>query len=276
MSSRRSDHGVFDHGAPIFRCRGEAFQHQVESWIAQGWVSPWKPKWSDESDVEDQPWFVVQPKMSRLCRELSQGLEFKTQKRAQSISRSNQTWHIDCEDGDHFEADQVCITIPAPQCSDLLHEHDPELSTALRQVPFHATWAALFSFKSKLSVNWDIHRNDKQALQTIIREQTKPNREAGERVVVHASARWSDAHSEVGKEAALIALTDALKARVGDLPDIEFSTAHLWRYAHSSAPWNDGPTFKNGLGIAGDWCYGAGVESAWKSGHQLAELIISE
>jgi renalase len=277
MASRRSEKGSFDHGAPLFRVRNGEFQSAVDQWVSEGLVTRWAPSWSGDSSLSAFEWYTAQPRMSALLRRLSEGVECRWEERACGVHRSEGQWVVEFESGKSHVADKLICTLPAPQAADLLSSALPSLGQELSEIPFHGTWTGLFHFADSLPVKWDLHREGPDCmgpLHTVVRESTKPGRDGGERVVVHALDRWSDDHLDLEKEEALPLLRDALKSMIGELPLETFSMAHRWRYAHSSAPWGRTHYWKDGLGIAGDWCLGAGVGAAWGSGHALARSIL--
>ena len=94
MSTRRTDGRSFDHGAPYFTARAPAFRARVESWMAKGLVDRWDARWvhlteAGSAPVEDDvDRFVGVPRMSALCRALSEGFETRFGVRIERAGRA--------------------------------------------------------------------------------------------------------------------------------------------------------------------------------------------
>jgi predicted NAD/FAD-dependent oxidoreductase len=83
-----------------------------------------------------------------------------------------------------------------------------------------------------------------------------------------------DAPADVVAKALLAAFGEALG---GTLPALREIAAHRWLYARTrqalGEPCLHDPALR--IGVCGDWCLGANVESAWRSGAALAQRMLA-
>ncbi|HRH29685.1 MAG TPA: hypothetical protein PKV17_12965, partial [Aquabacterium sp.] len=123
----------------------------------------------------------------------------------------------------------------------------------------------------------------------LARQDDKPGRPRHPRWqawVAQATPAWSQAHLEAPtdevRHALLLALFDALGTST-QAPAVAHAAVHRWRYAQPArtdeAPdpsaathWHD-PDLQ--LAVCGDFLGGGRVESAWLSGHRLAQSMMT-
>jgi hypothetical protein len=269
-ATRRRGGPAFDHGAPCFAVSGPAFAREVERWIAAGAAAHWP-------EAPGGPAVVGLPGTSGIAAPLAEGLDIAVGLRAEALAGRPGAWRLGLEGGGEagpFAA--MLLAIPAPQAADLLGAR-AEAFPALGRARMSPCWTAMAAFGEPLSPDPSVE-GDGAPLALAIREGAKPGRAAApERWVLHAGADWSAANLEADREAAGAALLDAFAARLGrTLPPTGTLMVHRWRYARAAAPagadclWD--PAL--GIGLAGDWCPGGGVEAAWTSGRALAARLL--
>ena len=280
LSARRSDFGTFDHGAPLFRASTEQFKTAVAKWQAAGWVAAWQPTWGGDhaEELAAQEWFVPVPRSSALCRHL---LGSATTFFGQPVTGILRETVKDTAGGGGFvvvrsddsllRGKRVVLATPAPQTAPLLADCQDcdDLAQQVAAVPFVGTWAAMMTFDEPLSVPWQTWRNRHGVVATATRDASKPERTAGERVVVHANPEWSQDHIDASNDEVAAILRPLVADIVGTEP-VEFWT-HRWRYAHALQPLGTSHLLNaaGDLAIIGDWCLGAGVGAAWASADAL-------
>ncbi len=118
-----------------------------------------------------------------------------------------------------------------------------------------------------------VHDSD---LTWISREDSKPERSAGNRWVLHASADWSDAHLEADDDFVVRELLRALaEATAAPLPRTLRTVPHRWRFATPETALVEPYLFDRdrGIGVCGDALGGPRVEGAWLSGSALADAL---
>ncbi|WP_394687943.1 NAD(P)/FAD-dependent oxidoreductase [Hoeflea sp.] len=279
MSTRRSDHGSFDHGAQYFTSRTPAFTALVNQLAENGDVAPWQPNGKDST----WPWWVGQPGMSAMGKALAGGLDIRFQAQVSGINRIDDGYSIEIKAADKasnaISAARVVAAIPAPQAASLLVPLDPAF-TAIEQVVMAPCWAAMVAFENSPAAVPDILRGDPaDPLALIARNSSKPGRN-GETFVLHASPAWSRERLEDNKEVVADDLLAAMRHAVAPytiLPEPVHCVAHRWRHAQTETPL-DAPFIADDtstLLACGDWCIGGRVEAAHQSGLALARHILS-
>ena len=112
-----------------------------------------------------------------------------------------------------------------------------------------------------------------------MRENSKPGRTNGEGVaerwLLHARASWSNGFVDLAPDDAARWMQRAFAARLARPLAQRSCSAHLWRAALPVQPLPEGYLWDApaALGLAGDWCGGARIETAFLSGQALARAI---
>jgi renalase len=279
MSTRRSDHGSFDHGAQYFTSRTQEFTTLVNQLVENGDVAQWQPNGKDSI----WPWWVGQPGMSAMGKALAGGFDIRFQAQVTGIKRIDGGYSVEIETADNIRdtisAARIVAAIPAPQAAALLVPLDQAFTT-IEQVVMAPCWAAMVAFDTGLKVIPDILRGGPaDPLALIARNSSKPGR-SGETFVLHASPAWSRGRLEDDKEVVAADLLAAMRRAVHPhaiLPEPVHCVAHRWRHALTETPL-DAPFIANGgstLLACGDWCIGGRIEAAHQSGLALARHILS-
>jgi len=281
-STRRRDEGTYDHGLPFFQATTPEFRAVVETWREQGWVDVWSPKIHPSStsrttnDSASTYWVGV-PRMSALSRGLAGDLDAYWGHRVNRLDRVDETWLLSCEGGtsESWRFDTVVLTCPGPQA----HALAPTGSCVQRRAEslrYTACWAVMLAFGSECQSGFDLCTLKHGPVQLLAKESSKPDRVAGERWVVHASADWSLANIEAAPEWVCEQLFDAVSHLFGGEP--VGAVAHRWRYARGMA--SDGPSCvwdaDTNLGLCGDALTTGDVEGAWRSGAGLAAALLGQ
>ncbi|MCY0096622.1 NAD(P)/FAD-dependent oxidoreductase [Hoeflea ulvae] len=279
LSTRRSAHGAFDHGAQYLTCRTPEFTGLINQLSQTGDMAKWQPGGKDRSG----DWWVGQPSMSALGKALARPLDIRFKTRAMRIEKQTGHClvHAETEGGSPviFSASRVIAAIPAPQAFVLLGPLDPAFSP-LNQVGMAPCWTAMLAFEAPLPGVPDLLRGrDGSILSLIVRNGTKPGR-SGETFVLHATPQWSRAQMQAGPDSVRSAMLEAMRIETGlgaDLPTPVHFETHRWLHALVEKPLGK-PFIGNAddtLFACGDWCIAARAESAHQSGLALAHHIIS-
>lgn len=283
ISTRRSEVGAFDHGAPAFDARDPRFALAVERWVDAGVVAPWRAlrvriEGSTAHPRDDGARFVGVPAMSAIAEHLARDLDLRTSIEVGSIGRDGERWRLRGADGADLGAFDIALTTaPGPQSARLLETVAPDLAARIRARPMRPIWTAMLAVTEPIGVAWD-HATfiDHPILGWAIRTSAKPQREAGERWTLHARPSWSAASLEGDASSVATELRDALFDLVGRRPETRSLVAHRWRFA--LGPLESGPDAHFDprllLGAAGDWCRGARLEDAWLSGSAIAGHVL--
>lgn len=279
LATRRTEAGEsFDHGAQYITSRTPAFTQWLDARYGESSAATWKPELADHSKEKHHPWMVGSPAMNALLKPLSHGLDIRTQTSISALQRDGGHWRLLTESGQLPDRFDIVITAtPCPQACVLL-ANEPALLALLDSVAMAPCWALMISFSEPLPVDFDARRFDSGATAWLARQASRPGQAAaGNAWVLHASADWSAEQLELAPaEAAALLQRDLARVIGKPLPEITFAQAHRWRYALTTQPL--GRAFlanaDHSLFVAGDWCLGARVESAYQSGVAVAEAVL--
>lgn len=278
ISTRRGDGWAFDHGAQYFTVREPAFGAVVAQWKAAGVVDEWRGRFGRfvgrfVAETPPLPRWVGVPRMSAITRALCDGLELRASARVTGVSRDGNGWAVTCEGGAVDGFDRVVVAVPAPQAVPLLAA-SPALAAAAGAAKMSATWAVMLRFADRLPVAFDAVDVSESPIAWAARDSSKPGRGDAECWVVHATADWAAAHLEDDFASVAKALTGAFAGLCAGYAPVEVM-AHRWRYALVRDAVGPAAHYDAaaGIGACGDWCVGARVDSAWRSGAAMAEVM---
>jgi len=276
LATRRTDGGdSFDHGAQYITTRSADFSAFIDRLRHDGAAGEWQPRLG--TDAEHHPWFVGTPGMSALLKPLAEKLDIRLSTTVSTLEKSGNAWQLHRADGALSEPYDVVISTAPPVQTRALFADDPLMQTSLDAVSMAPCWTLMIAFTAPLDVDFDARRFATGAISWLARQASRPehggNRHAW---VVHAGAEWSAEHLELTPEQAASAMQQELARAVGQaLPDTIVVQAHRWRYAMTSQALGQ-PFLANtdrSLFAGGDWCLGASVECAYRSGVAIAEAV---
>ncbi|MEM0930533.1 MAG: NAD(P)-binding protein [Pseudomonadota bacterium] len=272
-STRRSEVGRFDHGAPCFTASDPRFTLQVEAWQAAGVAEEWKGSFRDRNNQPSElTRYVGVPSMNAFVRHDADALGAQFGLQMGRPKPAGAGFDLYTADGQSIgAADFVVIATPAPQAASLLPDPSP-LQRHAATTPMIPCWTLMAAFDEGAVIpSHDMRTFADQPIETVIWQGGRPGRDPGARLVAHATSEWATEHLEDDAETVAAALEDALKLEAR----ATFRTAHRWRYAR--AVLSDGPRYSAdlaaGLAVCGDWHAGPNVEDAWLSGHELGQHL---
>ncbi|MCE2881996.1 MAG: FAD-dependent oxidoreductase [Planctomycetaceae bacterium] len=299
MSTRRGDHGAFDHGAQYFTARDPRFASVVSSWCDEGVVARWHARFANVSaagavPVDAPPRFVGVPSMSAVCAHLARGGECVANTRVSRVEREGVRWRLHGVDADGVERDlgsfdAVLSTAPAPQTAALLSRAAPKLAQYASRCGMRATWALMLAFRDDVALPFDHAEISAGAPQVgdelawVSRTSSKPGRahDGMARWTVLARSEWSEERLERTPEEIAPRMVDAF-GRLAALLGVRIAApvhaqAHRWRFALASGEGGPSSAFdaSAGIGMAGDWMRGTRVEDAYLSGISLAGRVLA-
>jgi renalase len=149
---------------------------------------------------------------------------------------------------------------------------------ALQGLVMEPCWALMAVLDRPLLSEWDAAFVNEGALSWVCNQAAKPGRPAALAWVLHATAEWSRAHLESDGARVSERLLEAARLLPGAADvQVEFATAHRWRYSRARQPLESGALWfeQQRLALAGDWCAGSRVEGAFLSGVAAARHINS-
>jgi renalase len=260
LATRRSEHGAFDHGAPIAHCERAPVALLEARQAAVRW---------------GQNGHVGLPGMSGFVRPLADGLDIRRGVEVAEVAQVEGGLSLDLADGGREGPfARVVLAIPAPQARRIAGRLAG--AEALDAVGMAPTWTLMAAFADRPDLP-DVLRPG-GAIDLVVRDGSKPGR-SGETWVVHAAAAWTRARLELEREAVLPQLLAELDDLAeGRLPRPIHVAAHRWRFARTERPLGAGYLpLGNGLAFAGgDWAMGSRAEHAWLSGQAMADAVLAE
>ena len=285
----------FDHGAQHIQARHPRFRAAMRRAAAAGVVAAWSPKvhaaWPAPTHRES---WVPLGQMQALARHLIADTPVHLNFQVQRLQRGGDGWRLVAVDGStQGPFDQVLLAMPPAQAAVLLAGHHDRWADSLAALRMEPCWT-LMAATQDLDWPWDACEPDsrRSPLAWVARNDRKPGREAPAGMatwVAHASAAWSAAHLEATPAAVQAALSQALAALLPTGVKLQWHhrAVQRWRYAVPAAAvatarpaaecWWDA---RRGLGVCGDFLGNAattagGVESAWRSGDELADTLLA-
>ena len=285
LASKRMDAVRADIGAQFFTVRDHRFQVAVESAVAAGFVTQWKPNMGTFQDhqpiasPDHQARFVGHPYMNSLGRFLSQDIEIQLESRVQMVEPNGDLFRLILTSQETLTADCVLVTAPVDQMVAMLQHFDVEqLGSRFAMDP---TWTTVLSVEEPLrgsaGESFDaLFGGDHPLFDFIAVENSKPGRQSNY-IVVHATPEWSTQHLESDPAEISELIREAFSETFQVTTQARLS--HRWRYAR---PINPKFTAQKGiyqvspnLWVAGDYLAGGRVEGAYLSGLEAAERILA-
>jgi predicted NAD/FAD-dependent oxidoreductase len=276
--------GSFDHGAQYFTAHDDDFETWVSAWCDEGLVQRWKAqiialdgeRTADKTASARR--FVARDGMQSLGRQLSGELDLRLDTTVASVTRRGRAWDLaDVAGRSLSPGGYDAVVIAVPSAAGLLAAV-PEFARRAAAVVWQPCWAALLAIEPASGFEFGgAFVDDHPALAWVMREESKPSPSigAGERWVLHATARWSALHLNRSPDdvASMLAEAFATRFNFGFRPT--FIAARRWLTALPSNPLKEpylwDPELK--IGAVGDWCGGPRIEGAFLSGRALAHAV---
>ena len=132
LSTRRTDEGPFNHGAPSFLMSpGSA---ELALWREAGLV--------DTEDSAHACSVIPKTSMNGLLKALQLGLHVQFSVRVTSLTKSGRVWGAQSTEERLDDFSAVVLAIPSPQAGDLLPP-DSELRTSLDDIEYRPQWTVM-------------------------------------------------------------------------------------------------------------------------------------
>jgi renalase len=279
-----------DHGVSGFAVSHPAFRSFVRTAGLAGQLLPWSPVVDATGWPLDQIGlrYVPVPDMPQLCQHLLTGATPHWHHPVQALQRSLGGWRLLINNQLQPACfDAVMLALPPAQAAVLLAPHHREWAQRASLALMQPCWTLMgvAGRADAQAVAWQVARPTRGPLAWLERTDTRPGRTRvahQQSWVAHSRPAWSRAHLEEPAAWVQAQLQAAVADWLGHPVDWQCALVHRWRYAMPSAGsasqevqcwWNTA----SGLGVCGDFLGGQGlngVESAWLSGHVLAQHFL--
>jgi renalase len=293
-TTKRTDWGQFDMGAPLIRTRDQQTINLLDELESAGVARRWHVSVADcyhqdgtavkvQLHSTDDRFYVFTPGMNAACRYWLRGSRLITQARIAHLQQTTAGWLLwDQQQGKYGAFDWVVVTAPWPQTRPLLAEYCADLAPQAES-DWLTCRAVAMQFAQPVIDRPELLYWHNSPLQLLVCDSAKPGRQqqSGQIWVAHFSHTPStdDKNSldETWSEFAHAQMAAAFgQANVKPVNSYQ----HYWRYARLSHQGKrPGILPEPGLRLAaaGDWSFGGSIPSAIKAASglysQLAQIL---
>jgi predicted NAD/FAD-dependent oxidoreductase len=217
---------------------------------------------------------VGTPGMAALPKALANGLNVTLNTRVTTVRVCGGLWEIKTDTG-KTTASHVVITVPAPQLEPILGE-----THAIVQQASHAVMRPCLTLMAAFNRDTPapfVTRRDPNALLTwIAQNDTKPGRSTAYKTwVAQANPDWSAANIDADRSETKTQMVDLLCSELGvDRAKLCHAGLQGWRHGLVETPLGKSFLRDGTLWAGGDWCCGAKVQDAWRSGADIAANVM--
>jgi predicted NAD/FAD-dependent oxidoreductase len=287
MATRRTDQGVFDHGAQFFTVRDRRFGALVEAWREAGVVQPWANGFAlpdGSSKNQDLTRYRGVSGMTAVPKHLAQDLDLQLRTRAISVHSEAEGWTVNTEARESIRCRALILTPPVPQSLQLLAAGEvalpAQLRNSLEQIDYAPCLALLVDLPqaSRVPEPGGLWLSGEPVSWMADNQRKGVSSFPGAAVTIHAGPEFSRKHWDTSEPEVTKALLAAIEPWLGSNP--VRTQLHRWRY---SQPLRTYPercltvTDPAPLAFAGDAFGGPRVEGAALSGlaagDKLAEIL---
>ncbi|MEO0599464.1 MAG: FAD-dependent oxidoreductase, partial [Chloroflexota bacterium] len=286
LATRRIQNGRADHGAQFFTVRTDAFQSQVDKWLAKDLVYVWGRGWSDGSLQKNKPdgypRYATRQGMNYLARDLAENVpDIRVSTRIASIQWQDDSWQLTDTDGQSLSSDVLIMTAPVPQTLVLL-ENVPlteEDRTALQKIDYGPCLCGLFVVEGEVNLPEPGARQNFEDTVYWIADNKAKGISPDERIItLHADADFSRTNYDAPPEENLAVFRAELEKYLADGASITEEQLKKWRYSIPQTMHPDDVLQASNLPLicAGDAFGGrARVEGAFLSGLEAGKRAIA-
>jgi predicted NAD/FAD-dependent oxidoreductase len=288
LAAWSTEGGDFDAGAQYLTVQNEAFADEVRRWVGADLLRTWDAQIADLSNGQGTllapttARFVGVPAMQSIAGFLARGLDVALNTTVGRIERTGRQWMLHDAQGAALDAagfDGLVLAIPSVDALPLVRAQSA-FAPALESVRWDACWTACLCLSRASNIEFDgAFINDDPILAWAARENSKPLRRCGsgvgERWLLQARPNWSNNFVDLPHEEAARWMQRAFAARLARPLAQKTCVALRWHAAAPAEPLTEAYLWdpERAIGMAGDWCGGARIESAFLSGMALARAI---
>ena len=290
-----------DHGLPYFMAESSEFREFAAELIEKGIISTWGRNFSaydGENLIHKNPndprdvIYTSTNGMNKIGKYLSRWVDVKESSRAAGLTyigknrSKKRAWMINMVTSKAFGFDAVIIALPAPQAFGILSTTIDEIDTLkivrkLDEVNYRPSFSLMVGYGDAEIPEWQGIVCNNSILDFISNEASKRPDGHECSFVLHANAAFSRKHRDGDTEPVIREmLAEFSKITGGWAASPAWHQLHFWRYSRPQVQINK-PFFEledelAPLALIGDYFQGNGVESAYKSGYDLAKHWIEK
>jgi len=289
MATRRIARTVVDHGAQYVTAGDPGFAALLRRLAATGLAEPWatrlhryeRGRLAEGGPAESgRVRWAFPDGMTTLAEQLARGLAVHRQVRVTAIRPARRSWELATVPEGGWAARALVLALPAPQAVELLRGVTGmgELAGTASRAAYDPCWALAAGYPDAAPPTWRGVFVGGGPLSFLCHDSSKRHDPAGTVLVAHATGAWTLAHwdddpARVSGE--LVAATARVCGSWAAVP--AWTSQRRWSYAQVregvDAPWLLGGGHAP-VGLCGDWCEGAKVEGAWRSGDRLGHALL--
>lgn len=289
LSTRYAEPFSFDHGAPFFTARSNAFKQFLAPYLACGLVQEWTGKvitLDPKKKVSDRIWFephyVPVPTMNSLCKALIDNIPIMLNCEIVPIqNKTTHGWHLMDKTGQSYGPfDWVISTAPSPQTR-ILFEKITSQDSIANHYNYSSCYSLMLGFQRPWNQSWIAAKIENSPLEWLSIDSSKPHRDKTlTALVIHSSHVWTELHLNEDRAEIEHFLRNELQSLLKlNVSDPSYSSLHYWRYAlvnKALEETNKSPYFidqERQIASVGDSFDSSRVEDAWLNAQELAIKI---
>jgi hypothetical protein len=255
---------TFDHGAQYLDQSEDA---AATAALAKGAVDAWHL-----GDGTSR--IVGVPGMAALPKALANGLNVTLNTRVTTVRAFGGFCEIQTDAG-KTTASHVVITVPAPQLAPILGDTHVMVQQASHAV-MRPCLTLMAAFNRDIPAPFVTRRDANSLLTWIAQNDTKPGRSTAYQTwVAQANPDWSAANIDADRAETKTRMVDLLCSALGvDPAKLCHAGLQGWRYGLVETPLGQSFLTDGTLWAGGDWCCGAKVQDAWRSGTDIAANVL--
>jgi predicted NAD/FAD-dependent oxidoreductase len=299
-STKQTTWGQFDLGATIVPAQKSSFVEFMQGLSDSDIVAKWpenvfllQPNTDNnhllERYISDRQYYVFTHKMNAACRHWIKNAKLHINSLISQVRYfKGKGWQLKINDiwqSEYF--DKVVLTAPWPQSKILIEKSKISIPVSDLTQSWTSCWSVALKLEQLVEYGVDLVYLKDQAIQTLVRDSNKPLRpqvatlqteSKSEIWVAQLANKHSDDLGEFGKEEATSIAIKGL-CELFNIPEKSVSNhyAHYWKYARPSPSQSSLGMLSQpmeGFYTAGDWSYGASIESSYEAALRLSQTII--
>jgi len=237
LSTKYTDYGYFNHGAPYFTARGKAFKTYLKPFVEKNILNIWKPKiitLEKKRPSYKRLWFENHYRtpghMCDFVRAVYDPKHLHLKSHIVDIKKTK-SGHFEL-----FTADKTCVaraktiinTAPLPQSVKLYEKHAYAQNLDVTAEP---RFTLLVVLAEGISFDWDVAHLKSDIVDSMICENRLNQKSEPTRLVIHSHTGWATKHLEDPKPEVEFMITKELSGFLNiSEKDICWSHLHRWRY----------------------------------------------